>query len=177
MPNRRVEREKIVLWPSLAEAWWISLLPLPPLGFSAWLAAEGRWAVAALFLAAFLLLVGFAYSLLSPGGTSLELRRDGIEMRVMGRRTRRFLWSDIEGFAPVSAKGGASVGWLLRAGVPGRRSEAGRRLVGADIALPAFLAGDADATAALLRTAHAAALADGWPAFLEAQRAAGRAPP
>jgi hypothetical protein len=71
----------------------------------------------------------------------------------------------------VSGKGGASVGWLLRAGVPGRRSDVGRRLVGADVTLPSYLAGDAPATEQLLRAAQAAALSGAWPAFLESVRA------
>jgi hypothetical protein len=172
MPKRRIEREKIVLWPSLGEAWWIALLPLPPFGFALWMAARGQWGVAAIFLAAFLLLAGFAYSLLSRRATSIELRQDGIEMRVMGRRARLFRWADIEGFAEVSGKGGASVGWLLREGVPGRRSGSGRLLVGADVTMPSYLCGEPAKTAALLGAARAAAGAGGWTAFVERQRSA-----
>lgn len=172
MPQRRVEREKIVLWPSIREAWWIVLLPLPPLGFALWIAVRGQFGVAAIFALCFALLVGFAYSLLSRRSTSIELRGDGIEMRVMGRRARRTRWADIEGIARVSGKGGASVGWLVRPGTPGRRSEAGRRLVGADVTVPSYLCGDPEKAAALLHAAQAAALGGTWPAFLEAQRSA-----
>jgi hypothetical protein len=171
MPQQRVEREKIVVWPSLAEAWWIALLPLPPLGFAIWMAVRGEYVVAVIFAAAFLGLGGFAWSLLSRRSTSLELRRDGIEMRIMGKRARRFLWTDIEGFARAGGPGGASVGWLLRAGSDGRRSETGRRLSGADVALPAYLCGDPAKIEALLGAARAAALGGTWPAFLDAQRA------
>jgi hypothetical protein len=170
MPQHRVEREKIVLWPRLGDAWWVAPLPLPALGFAVWMAARGEWAVAALLFGCFALLGGLVYAVLSPRATSLELRRDGIEMRVMGRRARRFLWSDIEDFARVSGKGGASVGWLLREGVPGRRSEAGRQLVGADITLPVYLCGEPGETETLLRAARAAALGDAWPAFLASRR-------
>jgi len=169
MPQRRVVRDKIVLWPSLAEAWWIALLPLPPLGFAVWMAVRGEFATAAVFFVLFALLGGFAVSLLSPRSTSIELRRDGIEMRVMGKRARRFLWSDIEGFARTGGKGGAAVGWLVREGTDGRRSDVGRRLLGADVALPAYVCGDLGEMESLLRAAQAAALDGTWPAFLEAQ--------
>lgn len=172
MPQQCVERDKIVVWPSLAEAWWIALLPLPPLGVAIWMAARHEWAVAAIFAAAFAFVLVFAYSLLSRRFTSLELRRDGIEMRLMGKRARRFLWADIEGFARVSGPGGASVGWLLRPGSDERRSDTRRRLAGADVALPAYLGGDAAKVEALLGAARAAALGGTWSEFLEAQRRA-----
>ncbi|MCW5773242.1 MAG: hypothetical protein KIT16_16500 [Rhodospirillaceae bacterium] len=172
MPNRRVEHDKIRIWPSLGEAWWLAILPLPPLGFAIWLGFKGEAAPTVVMAIMFVFIVAFVATLLSPRATSLELRADGIEARTMGWRARRFLWRDIEAILRLKGRGGETVGWQVRRHTVGRRSDAGRRLVGADVVLPAYLCSKAAALESLLKAAQAAALAGRWADFVAAERAA-----
>jgi hypothetical protein len=172
MPNRSVERETIRLWANLAEAWWVALLPAPPLVFAAWLAAEGEAVPAFVMAVMFVFVAAFVFALLSPRATSIALGADGIELRSMGWRARVFLWRDIERFVRLSGRGGETLGWLVRRNTPGRRSDTGRRMVGADIVLPSYLCGRAAALEALLFKAQSAALNGRWAEFIVGERAA-----